>query len=311
MLNEFPTYFCKSCEPLFTKPPAHIEEKKCEEDLCSNCNHSPAVCLYQGKPSCFPCRKQAKILPKSQKHHIKTTHRSQNDANKSLSPRKIFEYNNVNNIQSLKHLSPKQKSKGIISLKTQEEEINCKPTNIKQKSMFLTILTNERIQTNSIKISDFLDSIIKKGLDTIKPFCIYKVEEGSYSPKSFHTACDNIPGLLILISFTSGFLLGGYQSSPLNKEKRVNKDENALLFSLFGEKPFFYEIGSNSIKYETDGFGYGVPINLMINLEIIDESFCGLELKYKSPLGGDVKFRIADNFVWSLIVKEVLAFKIG
>lgn len=163
-----------------------------------------------------------------------------------------------------------------------------------------------------LKIFEFLSQISLAGLNSQKPKQIYCWDRNSQKPGlDFHSFCDGQAPLLFLCVFHSGFMLGGYIYAVLDASKRILKDKLAGLFSFFGEKAYFYEINEQEVRYEEEGFSLGVPQNLFVNLDFIDESRCAQELKFKSPLGSEITFKIATNFVWSLMIKQIFAYKLS
>lgn len=162
-----------------------------------------------------------------------------------------------------------------------------------------------------LKIHDFLTKILTTGLNSLKSQEIYSWEKDGKNGAAFHKSCDGHAPLLFLVVLHSGFMLGGYIYSPLDENKRISKDKLAGLFSFFGEKAYFYEINEQEVKYESAGFSFGIPQNLSVNLDFLDESRCAQELKFKSPLGAEITFRIGANFVWSLMVKQISAYKLS
>ena len=314
--------FCKLCQPQFSANGSVIlEDQKEEETQCTHCAQ-PATLLYCGQPSCFSCykiQKSQKQLMFKSSHHL--TKKSQDC--KSLSPKKSRVLESNCNIKSLNTMNLMDKvgkvetNPRIKSLRSDEEIVkDTSPETkgkTKRKSVFKKANTLE-FPSPALplkqSLSDFIDIISKKGLDPST--ALFHAKEGNFSSKIFHEKCDFKENLVIVIIFSSGFILGTYQETPLDPANKVVSDEKAVIFSLFGgEKVFYYEIANKKFKYDHSGFSFGAPIGLLINFDVIDESFCSLELKYKSPLGGDVKFKIAENFVWSLIIKEILAFKLS
>lgn len=150
-----------------------------------------------------------------------------------------------------------------------------------------------------------------EGLSNLKQKLIYSWKRNKQTGEELHNLCDGHTPLLFLIILTSGFMLGGYIYSQLDREKKVAKDSMAGCFSFFGDKAYFYGINAQEIKYEAKGFSFGIPPNLYIDLESIDESHCGFDLKFKSPLGSEITFKISSNFVWSLMVKEISVYKLS
>ena len=162
-----------------------------------------------------------------------------------------------------------------------------------------------------LKIYEILSNIMMDGLSSLKSKMIYSSNRDKMQGAEFHRICDKQAPLMFLIFLNSGFMLGGYTYAPLDVNKSINKDKLAGIFSFFGDKLFFYEINGQEIKYEKNGFSFGVPYNIYIDLDIIDESYCNIELKYKSPLGAEVTFKISQNFVWSIMVKEIFVYKLS
>ena len=304
--------FCKAFLKLL---PGNIflEEQKEEETICAFCSKSPATLLYSGLPACFSCYQLQKSEKNLKFHHLSKKSLG-SPTRHSLSPHKLTNHD----IKSLKTFNFGDKSGGVASqiprIKTLEKISKGRilKDQTKQKSLFRTGNTQEinNVAFSKNVLKDFIEKISKKGIDFSS--AIFQATEGSFSSKAFHETCDNQENLVVIIVFSSGYILGTFQEIPMTSEQNVISDEKATIFSLFGgEKAFYYEISSHKLKYEPSGLCFGVPTGLLLNWDILDESFCGLELKYKSPLGGDVKFKIAENFVWSLIIKEVLAFKLS
>lgn len=162
-----------------------------------------------------------------------------------------------------------------------------------------------------LKIYEVLSNIMIDGLNSLKSKMIYSSLRNKYGGSEFHKLCDRRAPLLFMIFLNSGYILGGYTYAPLDEKKLVMSDKLSGLYSLFGDKVYFYEVNNLDIKYEKNGFSFGTPYNLFINLEMMDESICNLELKYKSPLGAEVTFKISQNFVWSLMIKEICVYKLS
>jgi len=162
-----------------------------------------------------------------------------------------------------------------------------------------------------LKIFEVLSNVMRDGLNSLKQKMIYSTIKNKCQAQEFHHFCDKKAPLLFMIFLNSGFIFGGYIYAPLDESKSVMKDKLSGLFSFFGDKVFFYEVNNKEVKYESRGFSFGIPNNLLIDLEMMDESACNLELKYKSPLGAEVTFKISQNFVWSLMIKEICVYKLS
>lgn len=162
-----------------------------------------------------------------------------------------------------------------------------------------------------LKIYEELSRIMTDGLNSLKKKMIYSSSKQKQGAHEFHELCDKQAPLLFMIFLNSGFIFGGYIYAPLDESKPFIHDKLSGLYSLFGDKVYFYEVNNHEVKYEQRGFSFGAPLNLYIDLEIIDESSCSMELKYKSPLGAEVTFKISQNFVWSLMIKEICVYKLS
>lgn len=157
-------------------------------------------------------------------------------------------------------------------------------------------------------LKEFLENIaimgVAKSTSENKIYSLKQFED-PHASKEFHKVCDDKDRLVFGIILNSGFIFGCYIVSPLLNDTNNHTDSEAQIFSIFGEKYYFYSISNDFIKYEKKGFSFGNPCDLLINLDSIDESVCNMTLKYKTPLGGEIKFKIAQNFVWSLMVSEI------
>lgn len=178
------------------------------------------------------------------------------------------------------------------------------------EDMNLRLSSNELMQKEKKfkKLKEFLENIailgVAKSTSENKIYSLKQFED-PHASIEFHKLCDDKDYLVFGIILNSGFILGGYIVSPLLKDENNHNDGDSQIFSIFGEKHYFYSISNDFIKYEKKGFSFGNPCDLLINLDSIDESVCNMTLKYKSPLGGEIKFKIAPNFVWSLMVNEI------
>ena len=97
---------------------------------------------------------------------------------------------------------------------------------------------------------------------------IYKAKKDGDDSSIFHSKCDNMGPLLIIIQTTSGYRFGGYTSKSWTKPNSSIwiKDELAFVFSLNLLRKFEIKIPEQAIgHYGSDGpvFGYGHCIHIV------------------------------------------------
>ena len=77
---------------------------------------------------------------------------------------------------------------------------------------------------------------------------IYSASKDGDSAEVFHSLCDGIAPLVVLIKTTKNVVFGGYTEAPYTfSKKRVgNKDDNAFIFSINKMKTYDVEKGTNA-----------------------------------------------------------------
>ena len=77
---------------------------------------------------------------------------------------------------------------------------------------------------------------------------LYSATRDGDSAEVFHSLCDNIAPLVVLIKTTKNVVFGGYTEAPYTfSKKRVgNKDDNAFIFSINKMKTYDVEKGTNA-----------------------------------------------------------------
>jgi hypothetical protein len=98
---------------------------------------------------------------------------------------------------------------------------------------------------------------------------IYKAKKDGDKSSDFHSKCDNMGPLLIIIQTTTGFRFGGYTSKSWTKPSSTSswiKDELAFIFSLNLLKKFEIKIPEQAVgHYQNEGpvFGHGHNIHIV------------------------------------------------
>ena len=77
---------------------------------------------------------------------------------------------------------------------------------------------------------------------------LYSATKDGDSAEVFHSLCDNISPLLVIIKTTKNVVFGGYTEAPytFSKKRIGNKDDNAFLFSIDKMKTYDVEKGTNA-----------------------------------------------------------------
>jgi len=77
---------------------------------------------------------------------------------------------------------------------------------------------------------------------------LYSATKDGDSAEVFHSLCDNISPLLVIIKTTKNVIFGGYTEAPytFSKKRIGNKDDNAFLFSIDKMKTYDVEKGTNA-----------------------------------------------------------------
>ena len=76
----------------------------------------------------------------------------------------------------------------------------------------------------------------------------YSASKDGDSAEIFHSLCDGLAPLIVLIKTTKGVKFGGYTETPFefSKKRKGNKDDNAFIFSINKEKTYDVEKGTNA-----------------------------------------------------------------
>ena len=77
---------------------------------------------------------------------------------------------------------------------------------------------------------------------------LYSATRDGDSAEVFHSLCDNIAPLVVLIKTTKNVVFGGYTEAPytFSKKRIGNKDDNAFIFSINKMKTYDVEKGTNA-----------------------------------------------------------------
>ena len=113
-------------------------------------------------------------------------------------------------------------------------------------------LDNTRIIKDKKEIDLVLDKMHIISHRTNKKFInfklLYSASKDGDSAEVFHSLCDNIAPLLVIVKTTKNVVFGGYTEAPYTfSKKRVgNKDDNAFIFSINKMKTYDVEKGTNA-----------------------------------------------------------------
>ena len=77
---------------------------------------------------------------------------------------------------------------------------------------------------------------------------IYSATKDGDSAEVFHSLCDGIAPLVVLIKTSKNVIFGGYTEAPYSfaKKRTGNKDDNAFIFSINKMKTYDVEKGTNA-----------------------------------------------------------------
>ena len=77
---------------------------------------------------------------------------------------------------------------------------------------------------------------------------LYSASKDGDSAEVFHSLCDGIAPLIVLIKTTKNVIFGGYTEAPYSftKKRTGNKDDNAFIFSINKMKTYDVEKGTNA-----------------------------------------------------------------
>ena len=153
----------------------------------------------------------------------------------------------------------KNKNKKIKKLEESEEDSESVEENKKKaKNENIGEFTYEEFldSTNIIKEKKEIDVVLdkirvifhKSYKNFVNLKLIYSATKDGDSAEVFHSLCDGIAPLVVLIKTSKNVIFGGYTEAPYSfaKKRTGNKDDNAFIFSINKMKTYDVEKGTNA-----------------------------------------------------------------
>ena len=153
----------------------------------------------------------------------------------------------------------KNKNKKLKKLEESEEDSESVEENKKKaKNENIGEFTYEEFldSTNIIKEKKEIDVVLdkirvifhKSYKNFVNLKLIYSATKDGDSAEVFHSLCDGIAPLVVLIKTSKNVIFGGYTEAPYSfaKKRTGNKDDNAFIFSINKMKTYDVEKGTNA-----------------------------------------------------------------
>ena len=153
----------------------------------------------------------------------------------------------------------KKKKKKVKKIEESEEDDDDEDNKKKKKKeenigefIYEEFLDNTSIIKEKKEIDLVLDKVRIIFHKSYKNFLnlklLYSASKDGDSAEVFHSLCDGIAPLIVLIKTTKNAIFGGYTEAPYSftKKRTGNKDDNAFIFSINKMKTYDVEKGTNS-----------------------------------------------------------------
>jgi len=153
----------------------------------------------------------------------------------------------------------KKKKKKVKKIEESEEDDDDEDNKKKKKKeenigefIYEEFLDNTSIIKEKKEIDLVLDKVRIIFHKSYKNFLnlklLYSASKDGDSAEVFHSLCDGIAPLIVLIKTTKNVIFGGYTEAPYSfTKKRIgNKDDNAFIFSINKMKTYDVEKGTNA-----------------------------------------------------------------
>ena len=160
--------------------------------------------------------------------------------------------------ETKKKKKSKKKKKKVKKLEEREDSEREEEKKKKKKEENIGEFTYEEFldSTNILKEKKEIDVVLDKiriiFLKSYKNFVnlklIYSASKDGDSAEVFHSLCDGIAPLVVLIKTSKNVIFGGYTEAPYSfaKKRTGNKDDNAFIFSINKMKTYDVEKGTNA-----------------------------------------------------------------
>ena len=152
----------------------------------------------------------------------------------------------------------KNKKKAKKVEESEEESESDEPKKKKKKDENIGEFTYEGFldDTKIIKEKKEIDVVLdkiriifsKSSKNFVNLKLIYSASKDGDSAEVFHSLCDGIAPLLVIIKTSKNVVFGGYTETPYSftKKRTGNKDDNAFIFSINKMKTYDVEKGTNA-----------------------------------------------------------------
>ena len=153
----------------------------------------------------------------------------------------------------------KKKKKKVKKIEESEEDDDDEDNKKKKKKeenigefIYEEFLDNTSIIKEKKEIDLVLDKVRIIFHKSYKNFLnlklLYSASKDGDSAEVFHSLCDGIAPLIVLIKTTKNVIFGGYTEAPYSftKKRTGNKDNNAFIFSINKMKTYDVEKGTNA-----------------------------------------------------------------
>ena len=161
--------------------------------------------------------------------------------------------------KSKKKKKKKKKNKKVKKIEESEEDSESEEQKKKKaKNENIGEFTYESFleSTNIIKEKKEIDVVLdkiriifhKSYKNFVNLKLIYSASKDGDSAEVFHSLCDGIAPLVVLIKTSKNVIFGGYTEAPYSfaKKRTGNKDDNAFIFSINKMKTYDVEKGTNA-----------------------------------------------------------------
>ena len=160
--------------------------------------------------------------------------------------------------EETKKKKKKKKNKKVKKLEESEESESDEPKKKKKKDEDIGEFTYEEFldTTHILKEKKEIDVVLDKiGIifsksqkNFVNLKLIYSASKDGDSAEVFHSLCDGIAPLVVLIKTSKNVVFGGYTEAPYTfaKKRTGNKDDNAFIFSINKMKTYDVEKGTNA-----------------------------------------------------------------
>jgi hypothetical protein len=161
--------------------------------------------------------------------------------------------------KSKKKKKKKKKNKKVKKIEESEEDSESEEQKKKKaKDENIGEFTYESFleSTNIIKEKKEIDVVLdkiriifhKSYKNFVNLKLIYSASKDGDSAEVFHSLCDGIAPLVVLIKTSKNVIFGGYTEAPYSfaKKRTGNKDDNAFIFSINKMKTYDVEKGTNA-----------------------------------------------------------------